>query len=174
MHHTSKTHGIITLGLMVTLLGGVGKLVLAQSSNSASNALRIEGTWLVRVTLRNCTTGAALSSVNSIVTFAPGGTLTETPGATAFEPGQRSDGQGYWSHSGGHTYSQRFVALIRFDTPPSPPTSPGFMAGWQTVTHTVELVDSQDFSSHGANEFFDTNGNSYRSGCSTAVGRRFE
>jgi len=175
MHwHTSKTRGMITLGLMVTLLGGVGSLALAQSSNSASDALRIEGTWLVQVTLRNCATGAALSSVNSIVTFAPGGTLIETPGGTGFAPGQRSDGQGSWSHTAGNTYAQRFVALIRFDTPPNPPTSPGFLAGWQTVTHTVELVDSQNLSSRGTNEFLDSNGNVYRSGCSTAVGRRFE
>jgi hypothetical protein len=175
MHgHTSKTHGMITLGLVITLLGGVGPLALAQSSNSASNALRLEGTWLVRVTLRNCSTGAALSSVNSIVTFVPGGTLIETPGGAAFAPGQRSDGQGFWTHAAGHTYTQRFVALIRFDTPPNPPTSPGFLAGWQTVTHTVELVDADNLSSSGTNEFFDMNGNSYRSGCSTAVGRRFE
>ena len=175
MHwHLSKTRGIITLGLMVTLLGGVGRLTLAQSSNSASDALRIEGTWLVRVTLRNCATDAALSSITSIVTFAPGGTLTETPGGTAFAPGQRSDGQGTWSHTGGHTYTQRFVALIRFDTPPNPPTSPGFVAGLQTVTHTVELVDSHNLFSRGTNEFFDANGTLYRSGCSTAIGRRFE
>ena len=175
MHwHTSKTRGLITLGLIVTLLGGAGVLARAQSSNSASDALRIEGTWMVRVTLRDCATGAALSSVNSLVTFAPGGTLTEIPGATPFAPGQRSDGQGTWSHTGGQTYLERFVALIRFDTPPNPPTSPGFLAGWQTVTHTVEVVDSQNISSSGTNEFFDTNGNVYRSGCSTAVGRRFE
>jgi len=175
MHwHTSKTRGMIAFGLMVTLVGGLGRLALAQSSNSASDALRIEGTWLVQVTLRNCASGAALSSVNSIVTFASGGTLAETPGATAFAPGQRSDGHGNWSHLGGQTYTQRFIALIRFDTPPNPPTSPGFLAGWQTVTHTVELVDSQNFSSRGINEFFDSNGNLYRSGCSTTVGRRFE
>ena len=175
MHwHTFKTRGMITVGLAITLLGVVGRLALAQSSNSASDALRIEGTWLVQVTLRNCATGAALHSDNSIVTLAPGGTLTETASGAAFAPGQRGDGQGYWSHAGGRMYSQRFVALIRFDTPPNPPTSPGFLAGWQKVTHTVELVDSQNFSSHGTNEFFDMNDNSYRSGCSTAVGRRFE
>ena len=93
--------------------------------------------------------------------------------STDLDP-QRSDGHGSWRRSGGHTYLQRFVALIRFDTPPNPPTSPGFLAGWQTVTHTVELVDSDNLSSSGTNEFFDSTGNSYRTGCSTATGRRFE
>jgi hypothetical protein len=172
--NTSTTRRILGLGLMVAVLVGIGRPARAQSSNSASHKLQVEGTWLVRVTLRNCASGAALSSFDSIVTFAPGGTVLETPGATAFALGQRSDGHGSWSHSGGHTYEQRFVALIRFDTPPNPPVSPGFLAGWQTVTHTVDLVDAQNFTSSGTNEFFGTNGNSYRSGCSTAVGRRFE
>jgi hypothetical protein len=162
------------VGLTIALLAGIGRPALAQSNNPDSNGLRIAGTWLVQVTLRNCTTGAPLGSVNSIVTFAPGGTVIETPGGAGFAPGQRSDGQGYWRHEAGHTYTQRFVALIRFDTPPNPPTSPGFLAGWQTVTHTVELVDSDTLTSSGSNELFDLNGNSYRSGCSTATGRRFE
>ena len=171
---TLTTRRRATVALMVTLLTGVGGSGLAQSSYSDSSGLRIEGTWLVQVTLRNCATGAALGSVNSIVTFAPGGALIETPGGVSFAPGQRSDGQGFWQHAAGHTYTQRFVALIRFDTPPNPPTSPGFLAGWQTVTHTVELVDADNLSSSGTNEFFDMNGTSYRSGCSTAIGRRFE
>ena len=146
----------------------------AQPSHSASSAMRIEGTWLVQVTLRNCDTGMALASVHSIVTFAPGGTMSETVGATAQVPGQRSEGHGYWKHIGGNIYSQRFVALTRFDTPPNPPVSPGFRAGWQTVTQTVELLDPNTLSSKGTNEFFDANAVSYRTGCSTAVGKRFE
>jgi hypothetical protein len=42
------------------------------------------------------------------------------------------------------------------------------------VTHTVDLQDQDNLTSSGTNEFFDANGNSYRTGCSTAVGRRFE
>jgi hypothetical protein len=168
------TRRMATLALTVTLLAGVGGSGFAQSNYSDSNGLRIEGTWLVQVTLRNCATGAPIGSVNSIVTFAPGGTVIETPGGASAATGQRSDGQGFWTHAAGRTYTQRFVALIRFDTPPNPPTSPGFLAGWQTVTHTVELADADNLSSSGTNEFFDMNGNSYRRGCSTAVGQRFE
>ena len=174
LSQTLTTRRMATLGLMVTLLAGVGGPGLAQSSYSDSSGLRIEGTWLVQVTLRNCATGAPLGSVNSIVTFAPGGTLIETPGGVSFAPGQRSDGQGFWRHAAGHTYTQRFAALIRFDTPPNPPTSPGFLAGWQTLSHTVELLDPDNMRSTGTNEFFDASGNSYRSGCSTAAGRRFK
>lgn len=174
VRHTSKLLTVATLGLTGAVLAAAGGSAFAQSSSSASNGLRIEGTWLVQVTPRNCATGAPLSSFTSIVTYAPGGTMSETPGGVAFAPGQRSDGQGFWVHEGGHTYTQRFVALIRFETPANLPTSPGFLAGWQTVTHTVVLVDPDNLSSSGTNEFFDANGIPYRSGCSTATARRFQ
>jgi hypothetical protein len=165
--------------LRLAALALIGALVAAAGPADAASqdpvrGPRIEGTWLVQITLRNCATGAALGSFSSIVTFQSGGTMSETPGRTAFAAGQRSDGHGYWRQTGAHTYLQRFVALIRFDTPASPPASPGFLAGWQTVTHTVELVDADNLSSSGSNEFFDANGSSYRTGCSTATGQRFE
>lgn len=150
---------------------------LAQSSESSSHerpARTLEGAWLVQVTQRNCATNAALGSFNSLVTFARGGTLSESPGSVAFAPDQRSAGHGRWVHEGGRTYSQRVVALILFDTPPNPPVSPGFSKGWQTITHTVELSDRDHFTSVGTAEFYDSNGVLYRSGCSTAVGERFE
>jgi hypothetical protein len=136
--------------------------------------MTIKGTWFVQVTLRNCATNAALGSFNSLVTFAPGGTLSESAGSLAFAPGQRSTGHGNWTHDGGHTYSQRIVALILFDTAPNPPVSPGFLKGWSTVTHTVELIDPDNLKSSGSNDFYDSNGQLYRSGCSTAIGERFE
>jgi len=169
----SQRSRMATVALLSALVAGTGQPLWAQANNSDSNAQRLEGTWLVQVTLRVCASGTPLATLNSIVTFAPGGTLSESPGAGGFEPGQRSDGHGDWSHTGGRTYTQRFVALIRFTTPPNPPTSPGFQAGWQTVTHTIELIDPDNFSSSGTNEFFDASGNSYRRGCSTAIGRRF-
>ena len=74
------------------------------------------------------------------------------PGGVGFAIGQRSTGHGVWSQKGRRTYRQKFIALINFDTPPNlpgtprfdptKPVSPGFFAGWQTVTHTLELVDA--------------------------------
>jgi hypothetical protein len=66
------------------------------------------------------------------------------------------------------------IALIAFDTLPNPPVSPGFFAGWQEVTHTIELADASHLTSAGTNEFYKSDGTLYRTGCSTAVGRRFE
>ena len=126
----------------------------------------------------------ASGSFPSLVTFHRGGTITEDTGSLASAPGQRTSGHGTWSRRAGHKYRQRMLALILFDTEPnlpgspgfdpSRPVSPGFFAGWVTVTHTVTLSGADDFTSAGTNQFYKADGSVYRSGCSTAIGQRFE
>lgn len=135
----------------------------------------IEGVWMVTVTLRTCDTGAPLGQpFYSLVTFLRGGTLYESTTALAFAPGQRPPAHGTWRPDGGRGYIQKAVALIGFTTPPNPPFNPGFEAGWQTITHRVELIDADNMESSGTNAFYRTSGELYRTGCSTAVGKRFE
>ena len=141
---------------------------------SHSEARTVEGVWFVAVTPRNCATGAQVAPpIDSMVTFHPGGTLSEAPAALAFAPGQRLNGMGTWRHHGGHNYQQRFAALIAFTTPPAPP-APGFEAGWQEVEQTVELIDADTLRSSGTNAFYRKDGSLYRTGCSTATLRRFQ
>ena len=64
------------------------------------------------------------------------------------------------------------IALIVFDT--NPPVPPVFFAGWQTVTHTVQLIDADHIRSAGTNAFYKFDGTLYRTGCSTATGQRFK
>ena len=156
-------------GLLLVTSAGVG---MAQPSNS--EARTIAGVWFVEVTPRSCETGAQVAPVvRSMVTFHADGTLSESPATPAMAPGQRVPGQGVWRHDGGHTYHQHFAALIAFTTPPGA-MSPGFEAGWQEVTHTAELVAPNALESAGTNAFYRTDGTLYRSGCSTASGRRVE
>ena len=143
-------------------------------ARAAGGAKGLEGVWAVQVTRTDCATGAPLGPpFLSLVTFVRGGTIVESSGGTSFAPGQRSSGHGTWSHEGGNTYTQQMIGLIRFTTLPGPGT-PGFEAGWQTVRHTVTRVDRNHIVSSGANAFYDSNGQLYRSGCSTAEGERFE
>ena len=152
------------------LVASAGRPALADSGASAPNAALV-GVWGVEVTRRNCATDAPLGPpFNSLVTFHRGGTLSETAGGLAFAIGQRSPGTGIWTRQRPRVYLQRMVALILFDTPPNLPVSPGFFAGWQTVTHTVELSDADHFTSDGTNEFYKLNGEVYRTGCATAIG----
>jgi hypothetical protein len=176
--NTSKALGAGRAAAMLGLIGALvmtsGRPGLAQSSNAASKN-GLEGTWFVQVTLRNCATNAQIGlPFNSLVTFHRGGTISESTSSPAFAIGQRGGGQGLWRAAGHHTYSQRMVGLINFDTPPNLPVSPGFFAGWSTVSHTLELTDDDHATSSGTNEFYKADGTLYRSGCSTAVAVRFE
>ena len=160
---------MLSMGLALVLsAAGAGS---AQQSNG--QAPTVQGVWYVQVTIRDCATGAALAPpVNALVTFAAGGTLHESVGGGGFAPGQRSDGHGTWTRTGGHTYDQRFVSMINFATAPGP--GPGFEAGWMKVNHTVEVIDADHIESAGTNSFYRLNGEVYRTGCSTSTGTRFE
>jgi hypothetical protein len=170
------------IGLAAALLVTSGRAVRAESGPPPTpNGL--EGTWLVQVTLRNCTTNAALASFNSIVTFHAGGTISETTSSPGFAVGQRSPGHGQWVPERHHRFSQRMISLINFDTAanlpgtpgfdPSLPVTPGFFAGWATVTHTLRLSDADHVESSGTNAFYKADGTVYRTGCSTALSERF-
>jgi hypothetical protein len=170
---------LAVLTLTGVLLTTSGKVAAAQNPAEA-----LAGAWVIQVTLRNCATNAPLGPpFNSLVSFHRGGTVSESAGGTTFAPGQRSPGHGTWTHLGGNTFRQRMAALINFDTAPnlpgtpgfnpSLPVSPGFLAGGQTVTHTVTVTDANHLTSTGTNQFFKSDGTPYRSGCSTATAFRF-
>src|SRR5262245_5825520 len=124
-----------TMNRMLKTLGGSVAVVtmsfactfFSTSGNAQSNGSQgLVGTWVVQVTLRDCTTNAALGSFNSLVSFHEGGTLSEDTGATTFAVGQRSSGHGTWTFEGRRTFTQRFVNLIVFDSAPNLPGAPGF------------------------------------------------
>jgi hypothetical protein len=161
------------------LLGAMGTSALmlavpAQVNAQGNGAQAVVGTWAVQVQLRDCTTTAPLGPpFRSLVTFHQDGTIGESAGSVSFAPGQRSAGHGVWTHDGGNRFVQKMLALILFDTAPNLPASPGFFAGWSSVTHNVE-VTGDTLTSSGTNAFFRTDRSLYRSGCSTATGERFK
>jgi hypothetical protein len=157
--------------------------LIAQSTSSAADR-GLVGTWIVQVTLRNCTTNDAIGApFTSLATFHRGGTGTGSTSNLAFAIGQRTQEHITWTHEGAGIYVQGILALILFDTPPNLPgpgfnpalpVSPGFSAGWQTVTHTIELINADEWRSSGTNAFYNVAGQQYRSGCSTATAQRFQ
>lgn len=162
---------------------GLAATLAATQLSASERQDPLVGTWAVEVTLQDCDSGAPLGApINSVVTFHEGGTLSESPGATAFASGQRSDALGTWTRRGRH-YVQRMLAIIRFTTEPNlpgmptfdptKPITPGFFAGWQTITQKVQLTSANRLVSSGGNEFFKASGELYRTGCSSAVGERF-
>jgi hypothetical protein len=72
------------------------------AQNGGENALgrRIEGTWLLQATLRQCDTGAEIpnSTFPALHTFLSGGAMLSNPATSGL-----STGHGVWTHTGGDT-----------------------------------------------------------------------
>lgn len=175
-----KIPGVLALSGALFAISGTG--VAGQSSSIRE---KLVGSWVVEVTLRNCQTNAPLHTDNALISFHRGGTISESARGAAFAPGQRGAGHGVWVYQGRDTYSQKLIAPVTFETQPNlpgtptfdpaRPVSPGFSAGWQTVTHTIQLsANENEFVSSGTNAFYRFDGTPYRTGCSTAAARRFE
>ena len=129
---------------------------MAQSTSSAARE-DFNGTWTVQVTLRNCATND------------PVGSITYLLATTAAERGQAARAV---SHSRlvnerknislgpmrgpGLRAAHPALTSVRYPAEPAwprfnpaLPVSPGFSTGWQTVTHTIELVNADEWRSSG-------------------------
>ena len=135
---------------------------------------KLEGTWRVQVTLRNCQTGAELRPATpALLTFAQGGTLTGT--TTVFPPAGRGPDHGYWRRSLGRTFTAVSEAFL-FN--PSLPAASAWI-GTQRITQTIQVGQNPDeLYSNASVEFFGPDGNPIPgfppTGCATAVARRME
>jgi hypothetical protein len=153
------------LALVTTLTLAVALLYMPSASALQSTGGRIDGTWRVQVTLRNCQSGAELRTFPAILTFANGGTLTGT--STVLSPGLRSPDHGIWEHTGGQNYRAVDEAFIF--------NPAGVWVSTQRLTQSIELAGKADsFTSNANTEFFDTAGNVTATGCATAVAARME
>lgn len=168
--------GLVTTAILAgTLVLGNTWTTRTAPATSPQPPKTIEGTWWVNVSQINCQSGAVIANFVSLLTFAQGGTMTGTSGSPVFAAGQRSPDHGTWSQAGGaHEYTVSSIALIVFATSPNPPVSPGFEAGSQTLSQSLQLTDADHFTSDAVIRFFRTDGIQYRQGCATATGERFE
>lgn len=161
----ASSAGLVALALTIVLVVAPRTIANAQSQQAASGD-GLVGTWRVEVTLRDCNTGAALGSpFRSLLSFARGGTMTET--TARFTPALRGPGHGIWQQVQGSTFSSTLDAFLYNPT--------GVWTGTQRLTQTIEIGDDPDaWMATAHNEIFDTTDNLLVSGCSTAVGRRME
>ena len=118
------------VGSWKVILGFALAAVLTLSAGWSATAwsrpgdFELVGTWRVTVTQADCSTGKTLSTFQSLLTFADGGTMAEDTTNLAFAPGQRSAGQGIWQYTGRRSYTAKSIAFINFDTlAPNPPKS---------------------------------------------------
>lgn len=156
--------GIAALVLTVMLVLGSGLTARTQSENEGAHR-RLQGTWRVQLTVRNCQTGAELRTFPILFTFAQGGTLIA---ATAGQsPALFTHNLGVWAHTDGNTYG---AASETFVFNPA-----GAWIQTHRLTRTIELSDdANEFTETVAVQIFDTNRNLLGTGCATSVARRFE
>jgi hypothetical protein len=76
---------------------------LKARAQSESQAGRIEGSWRVQLTVRNCQTGEPLRSFPALFIFWQGGTLSYT--IAGQPPALSTPGVGVRGHTNGNTYS---------------------------------------------------------------------
>ncbi|HEY9502828.1 MAG TPA: hypothetical protein VIR01_14435 [Pyrinomonadaceae bacterium] len=126
---------------------------------------RLEGTWDVRVTIRNCQTGAGIRSFDSVTTFMFGGTTLDS--TSGMPQALKTPGQGVWNHVSGDTYHFSFKTF-NFDPANN-------YIGWTKITHQAELdSNGNEFTSAGIAEVHSSNGTLLTTGCSTTTATRFE
>ncbi len=168
--------GVASVVLTGALAVGLAQNAGAQTNLPNAETRTLEGTWWVEVTaLTDCVSHVPLTSFTALLTFAKGGTMTGTTTNSAFAIGQRSPDHGVWFRShAAHSYRVSSVSLLLFGTAPNFPATPGFQAGSQRLSQSIDVTDPDRFTSDAVSEFFDAGGHKYREGCATAVGQRFE
>ncbi len=155
-----KTMGGMALAISLLTMFATQKALPQQGGGG-----RLEGTWDVQVTLRNCQTGAEIRSFPELTTFMFGGTMLDS--TSGIPQALKTPGQGVWSHVSGDTYRFSFKSL-NFN-------SAGAFTTSTKVTHEATLnSDATEYTSVGTAEVYDPAGNLILTGCSTTTATRFE
>ncbi len=160
-----------TFLMTVVILTAAFGLIYAQEetagsddSNSSGNG-RFEGTWDVRVTIRNCNTGDEIRSFDSLTTFMSGGTLVDS--TSGVWQALKTPGHGVWSHINKRSYRFSFKS---FNFDPA-----GNYTGYTIIRHQATLSQrANDYTSAGTSEIYNPNGTLLFTGCSTTTAVRFE
>lgn len=162
-----------SIGMAIVLaLGSSGHAAGQEAAGSKGGGRGLDGTWRVQVTIVDCSTGAERPPFWSLVTFARGGTATDTTANQSF-PGQRTAGHGTWGRTGRFTYSASTEAFILF--------GPALRPWVHRIVQEIEMTGNDEFTSQASVSF------SLAPGalppppmplpttpiCATAVGHRF-
>ena len=152
---------IVVLALVVSVFA-MNAPVLVSGQDGGG---RLEGTWNVQVTLRNCQTGAQIRTFPSLTTFVAGGTTFDS--TSSIPQAQKTPGHGVWSHVGGNIYRFSFKSFT-FDPG-------GNFTGWTKIAHEATLgSNAAEYTSTGTAELYNANGTLFLTGCSTTTATRFE
>jgi hypothetical protein len=133
---------------------------LADNGGKGSRAL--EGTWNVVVTIRNCQTGASITSFKAMDLFIQGGSVVDT---NAAPPSTRGPGFGSWEYLGDHN----FRTALRFFLY----NADGSFAGTRRIAQEISIAeDNETWESTVGITVFDPAGTLIATACGTATAAR--
>lgn len=154
----------VTAAATMLLIQACGGGAVAQSADDADPA---EGVWEALITVRDCSSGAAILTARGQQTLHRGGTLTDS---NAAPPASRGVGMGVWQRdSAGSTNSAGYTSHFRFMR-----FNPdGTYAGTQRVTRSFTLsVDGKSQTSTNTSQTLDAAGTVLQNGCATDLSTR--
>jgi hypothetical protein len=157
-----KTYTLVAMSAAATTLALQACGGDANAQSAATDANPIEGAWESTVTIKDCTSGAVLTTFTGESLFHRGGTLTadnSTPVQT------RGLGMGTWAQTGTGAYTAQFH-FLRFNID-------GSLAGSQKVVRTITMAaDAQSLTSTIAAQQLDVNGALLQPICGSETGTR--
>ena len=158
------------LGLLMLIIG-TQTLVFGQKAtdNQSPDSLNVPartivGVWRNTITIRNCMTGTQIATLQGLLTFHEGGTMSEFGG---INPVLRSPGHGVWQVSNPFHPTFAFT-FLRFN-------ADGTLAGTQRVRSALTFaLDGNSFQGTSTIEVLDVNDNVVGMPCATTTATRFE
>lgn len=134
-------------------------------NGNGGNERTLVGSWDVKVTIRDCQTGAEFFSFPAMNTYNQGGTMQESdlggPGLV------RLNGHGVWERQTGRQYSAAF-RFLNFNPDRT-------FAGTNVIRSSISLSQNgNEYTATDRVELIDANGNVIPLGCATQTAKRFE
>jgi hypothetical protein len=159
----------VLAGTMALATGHVASAAEADGqAQHNSQARRIQGAWVLEVTVVDCATGNEVGrTFRSLLTFAQGGTLTNT--TTGINPALRTPGLGTWARTGEHTFSALTVVFLF--------NPAGAWTMTQTIANMLEIgTDPDELTGTTEVRFFNTRDIEIPSmrACATVLGSRLD
>jgi hypothetical protein len=169
--------GLRAIALAVALSAATGTAAAGEGEGGKWKAAdSLVGAWRVTITPYECTSGrqSPQFAFRSLLTFASGGTMSETTTNQTFQPGQRGPGHGSWERTGPNYYHSVFEAFINYTvSPPLPPPTPPYQRGSQRLEQDIRMIDQDRWTSLADVYFFDEGGTQWRlPGCAKAEAER--
>jgi hypothetical protein len=157
----------VVLVIAILTIISPGTRAAAEDKEPGDEGRHLVGTWMVQVTREDCQTHVPVGPpFLSLLTYNPGGTMTDTTSNPQFGQSVRGPGHGVWIHTNHHSFKVLSAAFV---------TMNGTLVSTQFLTQAIDVTTPHDYVVPAASiQFVAPDGTILSTGCATAVGKRLE